>query len=124
MNVAICGIVAPAIASCQPTVDLSYKTDSAGRLTTNLYKPYQLRAARAFCEVWGLGCGMKDCLGETNSSLGSAAFVGDLDAAWIARGCRPGWFNQCNGSSAHAVELRDQKSLFFDVSQRASCTAN
>ena len=56
--------------------------------------------------------------------LGPAAFVGDLDAAWITRCCRPGWFDQCNGSSAHAVDLRDQKSLFFDISQRTSCTAN
>jgi len=70
------------------------------------------------------GAGWKTASAKWKLFLEPAAFVGHLDAAWIARCCRPGWLDQCHCSSAHAVELRDQKSLLFDVSQRASCTAN
>jgi peptide-methionine (S)-S-oxide reductase len=45
-----------------------------------------------------------------------AAFVGDLVAARIARCCRPGRFDQCHFSSAHAVEFRNWKSAGGDVS--------
>src|SRR5262249_20672528 len=42
--------------------------------------------------VWPRG--MEDWLGKNElSSLVSLAFVGDLDAAWITRCCRPGWFD-------------------------------